>query len=94
LVVKPKEADFSKDVQTFGTMDPYTEIVVGKVVKKTKVHDSGGKTPKWNDELEFNFNLQKLGEEMQIKCFNTSTFGAGDMFASTKFNLRTDVFNK
>lgn len=33
-------------------MDPYVVVKLGNFEKKTKVHDKGGKNPKWNDTIE------------------------------------------
>lgn len=47
-----KDAKLTRDVEFFITMDPYVKLVCGSTTFKTKVANSGGKTPAWNDEFE------------------------------------------
>lgn len=35
----------------YSDMDPYVVIKAGTKTVKTKVHENGGKAPKWNDTL-------------------------------------------
>ena len=42
------EAKLTRDTETFGKMDPYAVVnYLGREIGRTKVHEDGGKTPKW-----------------------------------------------
>jgi Ca2+-dependent lipid-binding protein len=49
LIIKVKEGRLFRDTETFGKMDPYCVISVKDKTFKTRVHQNGGKNPKWND---------------------------------------------
>ena len=53
LTIRPIEGNFAKDKDLIGKMDPFCEILIGEKMERTKTHDGGGKTPNWNDKLEF-----------------------------------------
>ena len=53
LLVTPKSALLTRDTETFTKMDPYLIVKCGSVTKKSLVHESGGKKPRWN-EVSFN----------------------------------------
>ena len=44
-------ADLSRNVQTFGRMDPYVLITNGTKELKTKTHDDAGMKPVWNEDI-------------------------------------------
>jgi Ca2+-dependent lipid-binding protein len=50
------EAKDLVDPNLFGTMDPYVEIECCKDKFKTKVHQDGGKAPKWDAAFVFNLD--------------------------------------
>lgn len=49
LIVYPKTALLTRDTEIFSNMDPYVIVKCGGVTKKSKVHQEGGKKPRWND---------------------------------------------
>lgn len=53
LVVRPINASLSRDTETFSRMDPYVVCVVNGQRQKSRVHQEGGKHPKWNDTFIF-----------------------------------------
>ena len=53
LRIKPLSAQLLKDCDTFGKMDPYVKVQVGADTQKSKVAKDMGKTPNWQDELDF-----------------------------------------
>lgn len=60
IIVRPTEALLTHDTEMFSKMvtpaliqDPYCIIKLGQQQKKTRVHDEGGKKPRWNDTLTF-----------------------------------------
>jgi Ca2+-dependent lipid-binding protein len=56
LTVNCKSAKLEKDADTFGKMDPFVRLTVGKVSKVTNVQEEGGVNPVWNQVLEFEIN--------------------------------------
>lgn len=59
-----KEAKLTRDTEFFGKMDPFCKIEVNGKAYKTKVHNGGGKTPKWGDEFEV--PIHSLDDEVKI----------------------------
>ncbi len=49
FILVVKEANLIHDTEVFGKMDPYCLIKVGGLTKKTKVHNNGGKKPRWGE---------------------------------------------
>jgi hypothetical protein len=54
LTIRPIEGRFNENLDRFSNMDPYLMINIGGQQAKTQVHVEGGKTPRWNDTLNFN----------------------------------------
>ena len=52
LFLTVKEARLTRDTETFGKMDPYCKIDINGHVFKTRVHQNGGKNPRWGDQFE------------------------------------------
>ena len=46
-MISPLGAKVTRDTDTWGKGDPYCQITVGGVQKKTKPHKGGGKKPEW-----------------------------------------------
>lgn len=53
LIVRPTEAILTHDTEVFSKMDPYCVVKLGQQQRKTRVHDEGGKKPRWSDTLTF-----------------------------------------
>ena len=49
LIASPKEATLTRDTEIFAKMDPYLVLKYNGIVHKSKVHNGGGKKPRWND---------------------------------------------
>eukprot|EP00466_Bigelowiella_natans_P021534 jgi/Bigna1/72858/fgenesh1_pg.21_\ len=70
-----------KNVQMIGKQDPYVKIKLGKVEKRSKVHNNGGKNPQWNQDIEFKVNEQKMPKwvftftVMDKETFSDNTIG-------------------
>lgn len=54
LIVRPQSAELLHNRDLFHKMDPYCVCNVAGQQKQTSVAKRQGKTPKWNDTLEFN----------------------------------------
>ena len=72
VVVKPLSASLTHDTETFSRMDPYVVCVINGQRQKSRVHQEGGKQPRWNDTLIFNIsnfsgmNVQVWDEDMVV----------------------------
>lgn len=65
LIIKFIEAKLTRDTEWFGKMDPYCKIEgPNGMIFKTKVHNKGGKNPKWGDEFEIPF--KSMEEDIKI----------------------------
>ena len=54
LHIKIIEAKLTRDTEMFGKMDPFLELSIGGVqIYKTAVIDEAGKTPQWNEAVDF-----------------------------------------
>jgi Ca2+-dependent lipid-binding protein len=42
----------TRDIETFGKMDPFVQITYNGNTYKTPTHQDGGKAPKWNHTIE------------------------------------------
>jgi len=49
IAIEVHEAKDLRDVQLIGKQDPYVQIVVGAQKSRTKAHNNGGKSPRWNE---------------------------------------------
>ncbi|KAI9912896.1 hypothetical protein PsorP6_006319 [Peronosclerospora sorghi] len=64
------------DKQTFGKQDPFCKLTLRGKSFKTRVHDNGHKTPKWNEVFVFPVvdpQLDQLVIEVKDKNFTSST---------------------
>jgi len=68
LVIRPKSAQLFVDVDTTGEQDPYLILIHGNEAFQTTTCEDGGKNPKWDDVITFQF---REGEDVQIKCFDS-----------------------
>jgi len=68
LTLRPLEAKLTHDTEILGAMSPYITIMFNKQKFKTKVHASGGKTPKWSDE--FVMEITDHSEEATLRVWD------------------------
>lgn len=67
VIVKPIEATLSHDVGTFGTMDPYCVLVVGKNKGKGQVCKKGGTNPFWEDAISVPTTTNEMFAYVEVK---------------------------
>ena len=53
LTVWPISANIAKDMDLIGKMDPYVIVRIGAQQQRTRECTEGGRTPRWNDRLQF-----------------------------------------
>lgn len=51
LILRVIEGRLFRDTEVFGKMDPYVILSLNDKKFKTRVHNNGGKNPKWEDEF-------------------------------------------
>jgi len=68
------DGQFLKDLGTFSGMDPYVKLFIGgKLIKKTETAQKAGKTPKWNEYVEY--HVTDLDETVEFKAFDEDNIG-------------------
>ena len=68
------EARLSRDVELFGTQDPYCKIEYMGRKYETQVCLNGGKNPVWNNS--FDFELQSVKDDLEIQVKDKNLIGA------------------
>lgn len=84
------EGKLTRDVEMFGKQDPYVKLEYLGIKYKTKVHESGGKTPAWNET--FVIPLGSISDELHIECKDDDVVGA-KMIGSTNIKASALCFN-
>jgi Ca2+-dependent lipid-binding protein len=62
LKINIVKGEMLRDVQTFGQMDPYVTIHYMGQKYKTKIMNSAGKNPVWNDS--FDIEIGSMSDEL------------------------------
>lgn len=68
LNVKLVDAKLTRDTELMGNMSPYITFTHNKKKLKSKVHDYGGKFPKWNQD--FQFQIESTGDEIFMRVWD------------------------
>ena len=88
VVIKPIQANFYKNDQLVGKMDPYCKFYIGDgSVAKTEVCKDGSLHPYWDDILA----LKKKGDEQFLHCLikNKNLLGGNKDMGLCKIELKT-----
>ena len=85
-MISPIGAKLTRDTDTFTKMDPYCEVVIGTVKKKTKPHSGGGKTPKWKG-YTWSIPVDNNSQEIKINIFDDDTM-SDDFVGGGTLNVR------
>ena len=67
-------AKLTKDVDAFGKQDPYCKLTYMGTPYKTRVHESGGKAPVWNQAFEI--RIGSLSDEILVEVKDDDVVGA------------------
>ena len=89
ITLRPISANLTRDTEAlWGKMDPFCEIRLGtgknQKIFTTKVHDNGGKTPKWSDVFTSEYRGQMNG---RVKVMDKDMTG-NDNVGSGNFSLK------
>ena len=72
LCIKIVSADLTRDTDTFGKMDPFLELLIGGTqIFKTSTKNGAGKTPVWNEEV--NYEVKDMDEEVFYRVSEEDT---------------------
>jgi Ca2+-dependent lipid-binding protein len=63
------EAKLIKDTEIIGKMDPFLILEYTGKKYRTKVHQGGGKHPKWGEFIEIR-NIKSKGDLIKITCYD------------------------
>ena len=69
--MKCVNARLTHDTELFGSMDPYVKVTVGGHTQKTITHNSAGKTPRWEQTLQFRLNGKE--DTVRVEVYDEDT---------------------
>jgi hypothetical protein len=72
LIIKPLEAQLTRDTKLYGSVDPYVVFSLGENEVKSGVCHHGEKTPYWSDTLTLKKNVEGL---LFLEVWNDEPFG-------------------
>eukprot|EP00742_Colponemidia_sp_Colp-10_P013043 GILJ01014704.1.p1 GENE.GILJ01014704.1~~GILJ01014704.1.p1 ORF type:complete len:199 (+),score=19.71 GILJ01014704.1:108-704(+) len=90
LSVIVKEAQFKKDHDLFGKMDPYVQVTMGAQTFKTAVQRDAGKTPIWNEQFQFPYTS---GGDITFTAFDSDSVGKDDKLGHCTIHLNSLLVN-
>lgn len=89
--VSPLWAKIKNDTDIIGKMDPYVEVIINGVSKKTQVHKSGGINPRWNDKLSFD---ARPNDNITMRIFDKDTFKKDDYIGEVNTSMNEVMANR
>ena len=84
LYITLVEATLDRNTEYWGKMDPYVTIKSNGQEKRTKTHEDGHKTPKWNEELTLDVTDQF--DELKITVLEEDTMSS-DLVGDVSFRI-------
>jgi len=90
LSLKIPEAKLYRDTEVMGKMSPYVTMVYKGNKLKTKVHDYGGKLPKWTDE--FKLDVTSVSDEIVLRVWDQD-LTTSDAIGFVKIKMSSLVIN-
>mgnify|MGYP001048246055 FL=1 len=85
LKIKIVSANLTRDTEMVGKMDPYLELSIGgTIVHKTAVKDDVGKTPVWDEEVDY--EVKDLSLEVHFKV-SDEDWGSDDIVGEVTIRL-------
>lgn len=88
LTVTVLKARLTHDTESFGKMDPYVRIQIGKAEQKTVVKQDAGKNPEWNETFEFG---ARNGELLDVSIWDKEDVTKDDFVGGTKIMVDESV---
>jgi len=90
LEVRIKSASRLHCTHTFGSMNPYVTVKVGKQSKSTLVRKKGGTEPEWNETLSF--EMEGDEEVIKFKVRSKNRLGRDDVVGSACLSLQRAIW--
>lgn len=90
LNVEVSEGKLTHDTEMMGKMSPYCTLVFNGKKLKTKIHNYGGKTPKWGDK--FQMEVTSHTEEIFLRVWDQD-LTTSDAVGFTKIKLSSLMIN-
>ncbi|RLN95005.1 hypothetical protein BBJ28_00024308, partial [Nothophytophthora sp. Chile5] len=84
LAVKVLRAFDLKKLGMMDTADPFVKLTIGTQNVQTKVHESGGKTPEWNESFDFSIATEK---ELVVEVWDQEKNGQDRIMAQAKVDI-------
>ncbi|ETV84873.1 hypothetical protein H257_03940 [Aphanomyces astaci] len=72
LSIRVKAGKDLFDAQTFGKQDPFCKVTIGDKTFQTRVHDNGGRNPKWDEAFVFRLTDPHL-DQLTIHIEDSNT---------------------
>ena len=85
LTVRPMSAKLTRNTEFFGSMDPYCIVSLGECKQRTRVADSAGKYPHWQDQFIFRRTTE---EQLFFAVWDKDTVSADDLVGEGSMLLR------
>ena len=85
LVLHVEEAKVTRDTETFGTMDPYCQVIFNGKTTCTPVKTDAGKTPKWNFRMEL--NVEDVMAPILFKIYNKNLMSDDQICHTTDLKI-------
>jgi len=91
LIIKPLQAQLTRDTNLYGSVDPYVVFSLGENEVKSGVCHNGEKTPYWSDTLTLTKNVEGL---LFIEVWDDKPFGREKYMACAGIPLsKLSTFN-
>lgn len=84
LLINLVSANLTRDTELFGNMDPYCKVYLGPQVKISKVLNSAGKLPIWNQVLAFSRTLE---DSIRIEVWDKDLLKSDDLIGTAVCSL-------
>lgn len=85
-----QEAKLTRDTDFWTKMDPWVQIHCRDFKARTKTHQSGGKTPKWNET--FNIDVKYIGDDLRLTIMDEDVV-SHDFVAETNIKVSSLCMN-
>lgn len=85
------DGKLTRDTEMMGKMSPYVTLSFNGKKYKTKVHNSGGKSPVWGDE--FTLEITNATEELVLRTWDQD-LTTSDAVGFVKIKISSLIFNE
>lgn len=94
------EAHLTRDVETFGKMDPFIVLTHNKQTQTSKTLNDAGKNPKWNEDFSFvvlpdetiDFSVYDAESSNKDQLVGANTLSVQFLIDSIQMNITKDIW--